>query len=73
MQKWNKAVLWQDIEGYLWMPMGTNYSLLRIFPSNSMPIWMQIDNVKGGFGTIHSDSKKAIEVLLQSKGMKYEG
>ena len=73
IQKWNKAVLWQDIEGYLWIPMGRNYSLLRTFPSNSMPIWMQIDNIKGGFGTIHSDSKEAIEDLLHSRGMKYEG
>jgi hypothetical protein len=73
MQEWNKALLWTEIEGYLWMPVGKNYSLLRIFPSNSMPIFWQIDNIKGGFGAIHSDSKKAIEELLQSKGIKYEG
>lgn len=73
IQKWNKALLWEDIEGYLWMPVGKNYSLLRIFPSNSMPIFWQIDNIKGGFGSIHSDSKKVIEDLLQSKGIKFEG
>jgi hypothetical protein len=71
MQKWNKALLWEDIEGYLWMPVGKNFSLLRIFPSNSMPIFWQIDNIKGGFGAIHSDSKKAIEEMLQTKGIKY--
>jgi hypothetical protein len=73
IQEWNKAVLWEDIEGYIWMPFGKDYSLLRIFPSNSMPIFWQIDNIKGGFGPIHSDSKKQIEELLQNKGIKYEG
>lgn len=73
MQKWNKALLWKDIEGYPWMPVGKTFSLLRIFPSNSMPIFWQIDNIKGGFGAIHSESKKKIEELLQNKGIKYEG
>jgi len=73
IQEWKKALLWEDIEGYIWIPVGKNFSLLRIFPSNSMPIFWQIDNIKGGFGAIHSDSKKSIEDLLLSKGIKYEG
>jgi hypothetical protein len=73
MQKWNKALLWEDIEGYLWMPAGKNFSLLHIFPSNSMPVFWQIDNIKGGFGAIHAGSKKDIEEILQTKGIKYEG
>lgn len=70
-QSW-KSVLWKDIEGYQWIPISQNFSILRVFPSNSMPISMQLNNIRGGFGTIHSDSKKSIEDLLLSKGIKYQ-
>ena len=77
IQSWKsflwKSFLWTDIEEYQWIPISQKFSMLIVCPSNSMPIFMQLNNIRGGFGPIHSDSKKSIEDLLLSKGIKYQG
>ncbi len=70
IQKWNQAFYWKDIEEYRWIPSGKKYFILRVFPSNSMPLLMQINNTRGGFGLIYEDYIPKIEDLFKQNGIR---
>ena len=71
-QKRVQSLLWTDIEAYYWVEFERDFLMLKFTPSNTMPVSLQMLNMKWAFSKMHISFKEELEKIFVQKGMRVE-
>lgn len=71
-QKRVQSLLWKDIEAYQWVKLENDFLMLKFTPSNTMPVSLQMINIKWAFTKIHISFKEELEKIFDQKGLRAE-